>query len=329
MSDPDDVPSTAPLVSVLYDPGALGDRGYNDLVYRGVENAAYNYGLRALQLSPTSEAEGLATLQTILDQMSVPQDTVRRLFIVAGASYDSYLRENNRRLENNPYADLLYLETSLPLEGKGSTLYLPYYGAMYEAGAIAHAVYEDVLLIGANPKVESVRSAVDGFTDGFNAGYPHFYDDGQLVTCWLSDDASGGFSIADSTAIRIMNDRAWESVSQLIVPVCGGAAGTFQRMCDMFGRYDYMGIDTSAEARNCPCSIIKHIDRAISVCIEQWLSSEGMPKHQRLSFADGYTEVILHPYTTGQKYLFEEMLTDGFFDTMYEDAVKKEAEYGL
>jgi hypothetical protein len=35
------------------------------------------------------------------------------------------------------YNDLLYLETSEPLDGKGSTLCLPYYGAMYEGGAQA------------------------------------------------------------------------------------------------------------------------------------------------------------------------------------------------
>ena len=35
---------------------------------------------------------------------------------------------------------LLYLETSEPLDGKGSTLCLPYYGAMYEGGAQAQAL---------------------------------------------------------------------------------------------------------------------------------------------------------------------------------------------
>ena len=38
------------------------------------------------------------------------------------------------------YNALLYLETSEPLDGKGSTLCLPYYGAMYEGGAQAQAL---------------------------------------------------------------------------------------------------------------------------------------------------------------------------------------------
>ena len=140
LPDPNDAPSTAPLVTVFYDPNALGDCGYNDLIYKGVEEAAQQYGLRTMQLSPSSREEGLIYLQTMFQHSDALKDTVRRLFIVAAASYDDYLRQNNSRFEANPYIDLLYLETDTPLEGKGSTLYLPYYGAMYEAGAIAPVV---------------------------------------------------------------------------------------------------------------------------------------------------------------------------------------------
>ena len=83
--------STAPLVTVIYDPNAVGDGNYNDLIYQGVEQAAKQYGLRTMQLSPSTRAEGLAYLQTLFEQMSAAQDTVRRLFIVAAASYDDFL----------------------------------------------------------------------------------------------------------------------------------------------------------------------------------------------------------------------------------------------
>ena len=174
VQDPDDAASTAPLVTVIYDPNAVGDGNYNDLIYQGVEQAAKEYGLRTMQLSPSSRQEGLAYLQTFFQQMSTAQDTVRRLFIVAAASYDDYLRQNNDRLAANPYADLLYLETPTPLTGKGSTLYLPYYGAMYEAGAIAQFMASDVLLVAANSKEETLARAVSGFTEGFNTDYVQY-----------------------------------------------------------------------------------------------------------------------------------------------------------
>ncbi len=119
--DPSDAPSTKPLVTVVYDPDALGDHSYNDLICQGVEAAANKYGIRTMQLSPVSKEEGLAYLETIFQQMSAQRDTIRRLFVVASSGYDSWLRKNNSRLEGNPYADLLYLETDTPLEGGSHT----------------------------------------------------------------------------------------------------------------------------------------------------------------------------------------------------------------
>lgn len=40
-TDPEDQASTAPLVTVIYDPNALGDRGYNDLIYKKVTYLAF------------------------------------------------------------------------------------------------------------------------------------------------------------------------------------------------------------------------------------------------------------------------------------------------
>ena len=57
--------STAPLVTVVYDADGVGDQSYNDLIYRGVEETADRYGLRTLQLSPQTNAEGLAMLERL------------------------------------------------------------------------------------------------------------------------------------------------------------------------------------------------------------------------------------------------------------------------
>ena len=334
-TDPADAPSAKPLVTVIYDPNAVGDGNYNDLIYQGVEQAAKEHDLRTMHLSPSSRTEGLAYLQTLFEQMSAAQDTVRRLFIVAAASYDDYLRQNNNRLAANPYADLLYLETAKPLDGKGSTLYLPYYGAMYEAGVIAQTLAPEVLLLPANPKVESVAGAVDGFTDGFNADYFQYPErlnyNKALVTEYLSDDVAGGFTIADTTAIRIMFDREWPGYFHMLVPVCGGAARTFQHLNDLMGGYDFMGIDTYYDSSNSSLSTVKHIDRAIALCIEQWLSPEGMPKHQSLGLADGYTGVEV---TTDNSLFYGLLdyhnaapLTEELRNTIHNDAIRKEAEY--
>lgn len=327
--DPEDQADTSPLVSVVYDPNALGDMGYNDLIYKGVEDAARRHGLRTLQLSPNTVDEGVAALEAAFLTMSDVQDTVRRLFIVAGGSYDTFLRKNNDRIAANSRADLLYLETNIPLEGKGSTLYIPYYGAMYEGGAIAPVDAAEVLLVGANPKVESVAAAVQGFADGFQSSpiQPADASHKKLVTIWLSDDVSGGFSIADSTALRVMRTPEWQSYPHLLVPVCGGAGVTFRRLSDMLSNYHYIGVDDAVVSAQSNFSVVKHIDRAVSRCIEQWLSPEGMPKHQSLGLADGFTGVEIHPYTEDSKERFTASLTEELRQQIHRTAIEKEADY--
>lgn len=334
-TDPADAPSAKPLVTVIYDPNAVGDGNYNDLIYQSVEQAAKEHDLRTMQLSPSTREEGLAYLETLFEQMSAAQDTVRRLFIVAAASYDDYLRRNNNRLAANPYTDLLYLETSEPLDGKGSTLYLPYYGAMYEAGGLAQSLASEVLLVAANPKVESVSGAVDGFTDGFNADYIQYPErlgiSKTLVTEYLSDDVAGGFTVADTTAIHVMYDRQWTGYFKMLVPVCGGAARTFQYLNDMMGGYDLAGVNVAINSTQSSLSCVKHIDRAVALCISQWLSPEGMPKHQSLGQADGYTGVVVTP---DNSFLYSIIsfsdgyeLTDEMRAKIHEEAIRKEAEY--
>lgn len=327
--DPEDKASTAPLVAVIYDPNALGDRGYNDLIYQGVENAARQHGLRTMQLSPATVSEGLAYLQMMFQTMTNPQDTVRRLFIVAASSYDDYLRKNNSRLEANTHDDLLYFETDTPLVGKGSTFYMPYYGAMYEAGAITPVEATDVLLVGANSKVKTVADAVQGFTDGFNASPVATNDnvDRKLSTAWLSDKVSGGFTVSDTTALRLLVNHDWNLGRHLLVPICGGAKTNFRRIIEMFSLCDFVGIDCAAVSAYCNFSVVKHIDQAVYQCIEQWLSPGGMPKHQTFGLADGFTGVEVHPSTNIAKERFDTILNADLLQRIHEEAIRKEAEH--
>ena len=328
VTDPADQVSSAPLVIVVYSANALGDGNYNDLIYQGVERAALDHGLRTMQLSPATHEEGLAYLETLFQQLSNQQDTVRRLLIVASAGYDDYLRQNNKRLESNPYCDLLYMETTTPLSGKGSTLYMPYYGAMFEAGAITPVLWYNVLLVAANPKLESITEAVDGFTTGYNTDYMTVSESEaeskELTIKYLSDDVYGGFTVSDDVVVDIMKAPIKQSFYNLVVPICGGAATTFQRMCEVDWLYQYMGIDAVSSSFNCPFSAVKHIDNAVARCIDQWFSTEGMPKHQTLGLAEGYTEVVIHPSAPEQQENFIEKLTDGLRATIHNEAIRRE-----
>ena len=78
--DPDEpMASTAPIVTVIYGQDGLGDRSYNDLIYLGVEEAATEYGLRTVELSPTSYEEGRGYLENMFQTVKSNRDTIPHL----------------------------------------------------------------------------------------------------------------------------------------------------------------------------------------------------------------------------------------------------------
>lgn len=332
LPDPDEEKaSSAPLVTVIYGDNSLGDRSYCDMIYEGVEQTAQELGLRTMQLSPRSTEEGLQYLELMFRQMETAEDSVRRLFIVTSPVYDEYLRKNSNRLAGNPYADLLYLETKTPLPDKGSTLYMPYYGAMFEAGAIMPPLAPKVMLIGANRREQAVVDAIQGFTDGWNANMTSVTGKNKkyLGTTYLDETGDGGYSVADTTALRMIHQ--WiDDWFYCIVPICGGAFNTFRRMNEIeLGDLMIVGVDNEYHSNRSYMSVVKHIDRAMNLCIRQWLSAEGMPKHQSLGLASGYTEVVhtykdyLSPYDVEVL----EQLTDEKLKEIHETALRKEEEH--
>ena len=323
--------STTPLVTVIYGDNMLGDRSYCDMIYEGVERTAQELGLRTMPLSPQSTEEGLQYLELMMRQMEAAKDSVRRLFIVTSPVYDEYLRKNSNRLAQNPYADLLYFETKTPLPGKGSTLYMPYYGAMFEAGAILPALGPRVMLIGANRREQAVVDAIQGFTDGWNANLTSITGKMKkyLGITYLDETGDGGYSVADTTAMRMMHQWLADDIYD-IVPICGGAFNTFWRMNEIeLGVMFIVGIDNEYHSRRSHMSVVKHIDRAMNLCIRQWLSSEGMPKHQSLGLASGYTEMIhtYKNYLTSFDVEVREQLTDEKLKMIHETALGKEEEH--
>jgi basic membrane protein A len=310
-------PSTVPLVTVIYGPNSLGDRSYCDKIYRGVEASASKHGIRTLHLMPESMEQGQTYLEMMFQQMESAQDSVSRLFIATSPVYDEFIRKNNRRLERNPNADLLYLETSTPLEGKGSTLYIDYYGAMYMAGCFSKysISFDLLLLVLANPYTQSVVEAGEGFVDGYNDTTDSYWEKTFKIK-YLSDEPGGGFQLADTTALRIYQEAADGVVDVCVVPVCGGAMNAFYRILPLLSHYicidDYISLKYPFNFVN----VIKHIDRVLDDYIEKWLNAT-MPKHQTFGLADVGTEFV-----PGDNFGFK----DSLVDSVRQVAIRKEGE---
>ena len=123
-----------------------------------------------------------------------------------------------------------------------------------------------------------------------------------------------------------MEARLPETTPVLLVPVCGCSAATLRRMNDVLRGFQTMGIDAPAVSTRCPFSAVKHIERAVAQCVSQWLSPEGMPKHQTLGLADGYTGVEFHIVQGIESWLFTDELTDDILLNAHDAAVRKEKE---
>ena len=312
-------PASTPLVTVIYDVNGLGDRSYNDKIFRGIESAAKKHGFRTLQLVPDSYEQGLAYLETMLRQMESAQDTVRRLFIAPCQGYDEFIRKNNHRLERNPYADLLYLETSTPLEGKGSTFYIDYYGAMYMGGYLCKDYYSSdldvVLLVLANPHTQWVVEAGKGFVDGFNSTTSA--KEKTLKIRYLSNEPGGGFHLADTTALRIYQEaKVNETDDVCVVPICGGAMNAFFRILPKFSYY--VGVDdyVFSPMINNYINVIKNIDTVMEYYIDQWADAT-LPKHRTFGLRDGATDIYASEFT----YIRREKL-----ENLRQEAIRKEEE---
>jgi len=316
-------PPTTPLVTAIYGPNSLGDRSYCDKICRGIEASASKHGFRTLHLMPENMEQGLTYLEMMFQQMEAAQDTVRRLFIATSPVYDDFIRKNNRRLENNPYADLLYLETTTPLEGKGSTLYIDYYGAMYMAGCLSHYDFSEVvLLVLANPYTQSVVEAGEGFVDGFQSAVTTLKShDKPLVIKYLSNEPGGGFQLADTTALRIFEEVVTHDLFYVcVVPVCGGAMNAFFRVIPD-GTY-YVSIDDNITLNNLyynNFNVIKNIDTVLGDYLGQW-ENGTMPKHQILGLDDGGTDLYFPDGTD----IYESSHID--VDSVRQVAIRKEKE---
>ena len=163
---------------------------------------------------------------------------------------------------------------------------------------------------------------------GWQADWAFFNRTGRKIFReYLSDKAGSGYTIADSTALRLMFSQPWSIYTRMIVPVCGGSSAVFRRLVENISSYAVMGIDKVNMSASCSHSAVKHADDVVEHCIRQWLSAEGMPKHQSLGLAEGYTELVFHPANTSIWIIYDSDVPEDLRQTIHEEAIRKEAEY--
>ena len=303
----------------FYPPNGLGDNSYVDSFCSGVQKAAIKNNLLVYDICPKNwdEAKGLVD-EYIPRCYELTKTYKLPVFFLFGD--EGYLEFFSPYLSEKPdtisYMLFESKETEFPAV---NTAYMPLYGASYLAGLASKTLLAGrenarILAILANESTQSVKDALKGFIAGSeseSAWNEKVYD--YNFTEW-SDSDSTGFKELDFVAISLSNDHDKDGFDSadlsyalalfaqklnpfdLYFPVCGGSVHGLLRYNREKGEKSFytvgMDSDLSVYTKQVPFSVVKHIDRAVQKCIEQWLSGK-LPHHQEFDLANGYTELII------------------------------------
>lgn len=301
----------SPVVIAIYQPNGMGDLGYNDAVYSGVQQAAKEIGLRTYNIEPSTYESGIATIKSML---AMQEEGVKYLYVVlADAGYDDFLTHYGDSIPDNEFSTILMLGKR-EASNKTHTLCLPYYGIFYEAGAMARKMddVKNILIISADSTMSSLESAREGFIEGYKP------ESGKNINTVYLNDKINGFNMADK-----LYEYAYEAddTFDLVVPICGGSCqGLYRYNREHRESFYTLGIDADMCLYSplVPFSCVRHFDRAIYDCIKLW-NTDILPRSQSLGISSGYVETIIAPD------YYEQFA--GVYDSIHTKAIAKEKEY--
>ena len=301
----------------FYPPNGLGDNSYVDSFCSGVQKAALKNNLLVYDICPKNwdEAKGLVD-EYIPRCYELTKTYKLPVFFLFGD--EGYLEFFSPYLSEKPDTISYMLFESKETEFSAvNTAYMPLYGASYLAGLASKTLLAGrenarILAILANESTQSVKDALKGFVAGSESDWNEkVYD--YNFTEW-SDSDSTGFKELNFVALSLSNDHDKDGFDSadlsyalalfaqklnpfdLYFPVCGGSVHGLLRYNREKGEESFytvgMDSDLSVYTKQVPFSVVKHIDRAVQKCIEQWLSGK-LPHHQEFDLANGYTELII------------------------------------
>ncbi len=283
-------PDLHPRVIVLFSPGGLGDRGYNDLILKGIQTVnKEREELDVLYSSPRSLADAERIFGDWLRLTDVKRPS---LFVLASSDYEDMAVSllGNASGIDRTNKDILLFESNnergLPLH----SFHIQMYGASYLAGTTAAATPASsalVMLGSSNDRPTAL--AAQGFADGFRDGGKE-----AVETVALADDWTG-FAAADLVYQRM---EEWVQRHGFIFPVAGGSNNGVYRYAREYPKGLYtagMDVDQSALSTQIVGSVVKHIDRLIVDYLNEWLDKGTMPEATVYGLESGYIDWMLSP----------------------------------
>ncbi|MDO4164336.1 MAG: hypothetical protein Q4D56_08110 [Bacteroides sp.] len=281
-------------VEVVFSPNGFGDLCYNDNILYGLQCSYEELDFDLTFFVPEDVATGM---ERYADWLAADLDAgvEKSLFIFASSEYEESFRSAS--LPTDDRKEILLFETADTIPG-AYTFRLGMYGISYAIGG--ERATADTLLFGSLPNVaivaansadRVVRSAVEGFADGYLS-----YGGEVCDIFYLSDDISGGYNQVEE-AYQLCSQLADEGYT-FVFPVVGGSnMGIYRYSRENFMVVTGMDGDMSAYTYSMLTSLVKRIDLALADFLRQWSKGEEVAQHQDFLFGSDYLQIANYwPY---------------------------------
>lgn len=314
-TDKDDVRIVAPRqqIIVIFAPGGLGDRCYNDCILNGVTSfkKVHNDEVDMYIYAPSSldDAE-----RVFSDWLSLPGSNIPALTVLGSGDYMDMAGRLLPQKPLTPNKRVLLFESANAKGLPVTTFQISTFGASYLAGAcVAESGLKPLVLL-SNPNDLPIRAAGDGFKAGFGNISGNIAD-----TEFLADDWHG--YLMSGEAYRKMSD--WAERYSFIFPMAGGSnAGLYRYSREYPDESPLLAgvdVDQSSLSNLMIGSVVKRIDLLLAECLEHWLSEGELPDSKVYGLESGYSGWLLAPGYVG--------IYNDIVENITPEAIKQEKAY--
>ncbi len=279
-----------PDVRVLYTESGKGDRGFNDSVFTGLENATNEFEFRKEEVTPKSELDATSVLT---NWFNAPlDDDSPKLIITVGAPNGELVAKRNCDFGGN---FVLHIDSLLPACPNERSFRFRVFVSSYLAGVASMRVSR-LMRAGAvaGADVEPVNEFIRGFRKGVEDG------GGEWVkTDYLAANESG-FNVPGDA--RQAANEIYRTADVIIAPAGASAIGVIEAAKEKPDRYA-IGVDSDQNALGPNVvigSIVKRIDEVVRETIADINNGQFVSKSVDLLHASGYVSFEPAPRFLGR-----------------------------
>lgn len=280
------------LIYAVYSVAGIGDQGYQDLVYYGVNKAVKDYSVSVENVQPYSLDSAEKFIQTFFDETK-KDGYKKRLLLLSTDEYNGLFKDHPKWKQSKTNSILVIGNNRDSIDAYAWDVSL--YGASYQAGRTIYELgLDSVGVLGANSKTKAVQDAIQGFSDGYKKASSRTL---EVDYGFLEEEEGTGFD-ENLAAYLFASFVYMKHQFDFIFPVIGGGSVEIYRfmreMRDSISFYS-CGIDVNQEHQsdNIPFSIEKKTDLLVFDFVSKWVLEEEIPSDFIGTLDSKYADIVV------------------------------------